>query len=292
MGLTDALNKLDAKVLPRLARGFTRITGAAARVRIRPLTLVAGVLVLAVAATVVWRLGEPKSQPGSGPYYRVGVSEGMVIEKYVDDGRAELKRLSTGPRAANPVYALVSFSSYLNAESVTALAAAAGPQLDTVAAYARLPLPGWQTEVIRLAAQRLPGDLLASLARVAEQEAADSLRYTQKARAEERADLRKTLEENASLDAAEADAFGDPGCACIFALVVKGAPAVLNRLAAQKHVRVVDPAPELTTITLSTTFNAPLPEQTGRVVSPPDDGLAGGSPAPLVTSATTGSAGR
>jgi hypothetical protein len=292
MGLIDALNKLDARVLPRLASGFARIARAVAGLRVRPLTLAAGLLALAVAATVAWRLGEPKSEPGSGPHYRVGVAAGIEIDKYVADSRSQLQRLAVGARAADPVYALVSFSSYLNADSVATLAAAAGPQLVTIAAYARLPLPRLQTEIIRLAAQRLPADLRASLARVAEQATTDSLRYAERARGQEKADVRKVLEDNAAIDAAEAAAFGNPACVCIFALVVQGPPAVLNRLAAQDGVRVVDPAPEVTMITSNTTFVALLPEQSGWVEPPPDDSLNGTGAVPLVTNGPSPSAGR
>ena len=64
MGLIEALTRLDARVLPRLARGLARLSGRRARRPVRPLVVAAAVLV-AVVATADWRPGEPSAEPGT-----------------------------------------------------------------------------------------------------------------------------------------------------------------------------------------------------------------------------------
>uniref|UniRef100_UPI003FD88ADB hypothetical protein n=1 Tax=Pseudonocardia nigra TaxID=1921578 RepID=UPI003FD88ADB len=71
--------------------------------------------------------------------------------------------------------------------------------------------------------------------------------------------------------AAEAARLGDPGCACVLALLVRSDRAGLEIVAAQPGVRAVHAAPadagarELALAPL-------LPEQTERADPPPDDG--------------------
>ena len=162
MGLIEALSRLDSAVLPRLARGLVRIRAVSGRTRIRPLTAVALMLVLAVAATAIWRLGEPPARPGGGPHFRVGVPAGMLISEYAAANKIELQRLTTGEDAARPVFALVSLRAYLDPDGIAALLTTLEPPPQTIWAYARVPIPRRQTEFVRLAADRLPADLIAA----------------------------------------------------------------------------------------------------------------------------------
>lgn len=278
MGLIDDLARLDQAVLPRLARGLHRIREVLRRWRIRPLTAVAALLVLAVAATLVWRLGEPSPTSGNGPFVRVGASDGMLIAPYITQQRIELERLLAGPEASDPVYALVSLKAYLDAEQVTALVATAGPQLEPVAAYARVPLPARQTEIIRLGSHRLPDDLYAAMATAAAHKAADARRQRELAATTDSVEAQAMHRSLAQVDEAEAAAYGDRRCGCVFALLVRGAPAVLARLGAAGAVRVVDAAPEVVSLA-NTTFVGLLPEQAGSVRPPQDDAL-GPTPSP------------
>jgi hypothetical protein len=219
----------------------------AQRRRWRSLAVAALALVAAVAATVVWRAGRPA--PATLPVdrsVRVGVRDGDSIPDYLAVSRAELNQLAgTAPDTA--VYALVVLAAYLPPDRLAPLV---GPGVASVSAYARVPLPRRQTEIVRLPAQRLPADVVAAMdlvaARKAEAAPADPVA------------------------AAEAAGYRQR-CACVYALVVRGRPAALRSLGAHPAVRGVDPAPEVTDVS-SAVFVAPLPEQADRVQPPPDDG--------------------
>lgn len=205
--------------------------------RLGPLGWTALVLVVAVGATVLFQAtrGEPAGT-GGGSTVRVGVSDGDWIPGYVVTSRAELEHLTGAD-----VYALVSFDTYLSPDGV-AMVLGSSAVIRPAVAYARVPLPRRQTEIVRLAAQRVPQDLAAAMDAVAARSDAP----------------------------AEAAAYRTH-CACVYALVVHGRPEALRDLAARASVRVVDPAPEVADLA-SAVFVAPLPEQADRVAPPPDDG--------------------
>jgi hypothetical protein len=216
----------------------------AERARWRALGGAALALLAAVAATALWRAGRPA--PATLPTdasVRVGVSDGDSIPDYLAAGRAELDRLAPGTE----VYALVSLSHYLPPEGLVPLL---GPGLRPVSAYARVPLPRRQTELVRLPAQQVPADVVAAMDLVAARKASAAP-----------AD---------PVQAAEAAAYREH-CACVYALVVRGRPVALMALLAHTEVRGVDPAPEVTDVAAAV-FVAPLPEQVDRVRPPPDDG--------------------
>lgn len=223
--------------------------GVAARLRrgarrLGPVGFAALGLVIAVAGTAGWRASRPGSIDPGAATVRVGVRDGDSIPVYVGTSQAELDHLASG---GPEVYALVPLTSYLTPDAVAALLAGAGG-VRPVTAYARVPLPRRQTEIIRLALQRAPDDLVAGMDLVA---------------------ARKDREPG-ELAAAEAAAYRGH-CACVYALVVRGSPAALRGLARLENVRAVDPAPEVVSLA-SAVFIAPLPEQSGRVAPPPDDG--------------------
>ncbi len=282
MGLIDALARLDARVLPRLARGLRRADRLTRRSRVSPLTVAAIVLVAAVVTTIVWRMGEPPGGVGTGSSVRVGVSDGDSIPQYVEQSRSDLERLAVGS-SPQPLFALVSFTTYLSPDRVAALVAAVvatgNGDLTTIRAHARVPVPRRQTELIHLSADRLPDDLVAEMAAVAVRKISDASNYTQLAQGESVAELRASFEGRAALAQIEATAFRG-ACSCVFALVVRAPAAVLVALSKQRDVRVVDAAPDVTQLDRAV-FLPPLPEQLDTVQPPPDDGES--SPAAVAT---------
>jgi hypothetical protein len=103
---------------------------------------------------------------------------------------------------------------------------------------------------------------------------------------------RQAYETAARTAGAEAAAYRS-GCACVFAAVVRGAPAALQLVATRPGVRAVDPAPEVQRLDRAE-FRPPLPEQDGTVpaeasgspqVAPNDDsGIASRTPTPILSS--------
>jgi hypothetical protein len=250
-------------VLARLARGARRIGGAIRQAP--PLTLIAGVLVLAVLATLLWQATRPSSPPPSSATVRVGVNDGDSVPAYAAQSRAELAKLAPGLS----VYALVTFDSYQRPAGVATLVQADG--LTAVQAYARVPLKDRQTEIVRLPAARLPDDLVAGMTAVATRKDATALAEQADAASATDVPRRELYLSEADVDQAEAAAYRS-GCACVYAIVVRADPVVLRMLAGRKGVRIVDPAPEVTD-PAHAVFVAPLPEQVNRVTPPKDTGL-------------------
>ena len=288
MGVGDALGKLDGRLLPPLGRAFGRL--ADRPVRLRLITGAGLAAACAVLLTVVW---VTERAPIGGPVppgdvVRVGVVEGQSVPGYVGASRAELAALvNASAPAPSDVYALVSLVTYLAPDRL-------GPVLGGVAVsqvYARAQLPGMQTQVVRIPAYRVPQDVIQGLreaARGRDQEIADygQLRrtLTGDTLAEQR--LRSAYDRAAAVAAAEAVAYR-AGCSCVYAAVVRAAPAALDQLAHRSEVRAVDPAPEADRLD-RTEFRPPLPEQPegldpalSRTESTP--AASAGVPAPSVT---------
>lgn len=275
MGLLTALSRLDQRLVPRLARGLTRLARTVGRWHVRPLTVVATVLVIAVAGTAAWRLAraEPGTSDGTSPHW-VGVRDGDSVPGYVEAGRAELAALAA-QAPVRPVYALVSFIRYLTPDQVRAVVATAD-DVASVRGYARVPLPQRQTERVELAAGRLPDDLLADMAIVADRKDTDTAAYDRLADNEPAEQLRRIYQSNADVSDAEAMAYRG-GCACVFALLVRATPTALTALVRHGDVRVVDPAPDVDDAD-DAVFVAPLPEQVDRIEPPVDEFLPPASP--------------
>jgi hypothetical protein len=289
-----------ADALSRLARGARRIGRGARRVagrgKVRPLVVAALVAVVAVLASVVWpavigRTGESVPSFG-GSTVRVGVSDGDSVAGYLSAQREELVRL-VERNPTKPVYALVSLETYLTPRQVAAITAGAGtspgrspttgpttspttsptvsPSVAPIAAYARVPLPRRQTELVRLPANRVPDDIVAGMARVAERKAEQAKAYLTRAGQDDGSKL--LYGPMAAVATAEAAGYR-AACACVYALVVRATPVALTALAGRSGVRVVDAAPELTDSAYAV-FVAPLPEQVDLVrPMPVDDATA------------------
>lgn len=256
-----ALSTVDQKVLPQLARLLTRLRLRAARWRVA----LAGVLVVAVVTATLATLLRPDSAPpaGSSPTW-VGVHEGDSIPDYLERSRSELAALA----AAEPqrvAYALVSLRDYFAPADVAVMFAG----ITAVTAFARVPLAGKQTELVRLPAVRLPADLVTAMAVIGERKVDDAEYYEALAQAEPQVALRDIYRSNADLSRAEAQAYR-AGCACIFALVVRAGASALAALATAATVRTVDAEPDLADPGQAV-FSPPLPEQTDRATPPVDD---------------------
>ena len=239
---------------------------------------VAVAAVAALSLGVLWSAqhGTAVPTPGdSGDVVEVGVVQGQSITAYLAASRRELAAL-TDPSAppAGDTWALASLDGYVPPARLPALLGGAG----VAQVYARVPLPGVQTQVVRIPVYRLPADVTAGMAAAAQQrdqEQAEYLRLSGKLTGggpnDERA--RHAYDAAARAAAAEATAYRS-GCACVFAAVIRGAPAVLQQIADRPGVRVVDPAPEVRSLD-STEFRAPRPEESGTV--------ADGTPTPVPT---------
>jgi hypothetical protein len=222
---------------------------------------------------------EPVGDPTVGQVTRVGVAQGGSIPEYL--GTAAGALAAPLPEAGPGTWALVSLAGYHTPEQVAELLDGAEVSL----VLARVPLPGRQTEIVRISALRLPEDALARMGEVAarkEREAAD-----QRSRSAaltgadpDRVELRRVYDTGARVAAEEARAYR-AGCACLYAAVVRGTPAALRGLAPRSGVRAVEPAPQVTRLD-RTVSTPPLPEQSGTARPPADELLDGvpGTPDP------------
>jgi hypothetical protein len=163
--------------------------------------------------------------------------------------------------------------------------------------YTRVPLVGRHTQVVRIPVYRLPADVMSGMLDAALQRDRERAEYEQLGRRvigdgpnAERA--REAYRSAAATAGAEADAYRS-GCACVFAAVVRAAPAALQVVADRSGVRVVDPAPEVRQLD-RTEFRPPLPEQDGTIpaepsgspIPVPNDGsaIASRTPSPILSS--------
>jgi hypothetical protein len=164
-------------------------------------------------------------------------------------------------------YALVTFTGYLPPDRLAPTLAG----VEVAQVHTRVPLPDEQTDIERIAVTRVPVDVVAGMAAVADRmdlEAANyrslSAKLTGDGREERR--LRAVYTGQAKTAAAEAAAYRSR-CSCVYAAVVQGVPAALAEVAGRPEVRAVDPAPEVSQLDQAV-FLPPLPEQTGVVRSP------------------------
>ncbi|GIG90016.1 hypothetical protein [Plantactinospora endophytica] len=286
MRLGDLLRQLDHRLLPPLARGMAQLGHG--RLRLRLLTTVALLCSAAVLVTAVWAADrQPAGDQTVGEVTRVGVGQGQSIPGYVEATRGELRALVTaGPSGpTQPTYALVTMSAYLAPDRLAPVLT--GIPVSEV--FARLWRPGTQTEIVRIPALRVPEDVVAGMSEVAERKDAEVRDYQERIAgvtgdgARER-ELRQFYESGARVADEEATAYRAP-CSCVYAAVVRGEPAALERIAGRPEVRAVDPAPEVQRLD-RTVFTPPLPEQSDVARPPADvslpavDGQPTGGPGP------------
>jgi hypothetical protein len=239
-------------VLARLGRGARRLRG---------LVLVTLLAAAAVTGATMWRLDRgPAVGVAPGAPVKVGVAQNGSIPGYEETSRTELAALA----GTGQIYALVSLRAYLAPDRLApALAGVA-----TAEVFARVPIPGVQTEIVRFAAFRVPEDVTGGMDQIAarkDREAADYARQLSRG-ADDR--LRPVYESGRRVAEAEAIGYREH-CSCVYAAVVRAAPAALAAVAGRPEVRVVDPAPEVRRPERAV-FLPPLPQQAD-VARPPDD---------------------
>ncbi|QLQ37009.1 hypothetical protein [Micromonospora robiginosa] len=225
--------------------------------------LALGCALVVLLVAVAQRRDEPVGDRTVGEVTRVGVADGASVPAYLGAAADELARLD-----APDGWALVSFGDYLTPAGVATTLAGA----PVSAVLARVPLPGRQTEIVRIAALRLPDDVVGGMAEVAGRKDREAADY--RARAAADAGLRRRYDTDASVAAREAAGYR-AGCACVYAAVVRGAPDALRALAGRAGVRAVDPAPEVTRLDRAV-FTPPLPEQRDVARPPADTGAEAG----------------
>jgi hypothetical protein len=267
----EVLRRIDDRVLPPLARAMARLGRGHTRLRLLTGAAVASATAVLVAAA--WAVDQrPAGDPTVGDVVKVGVVDGQSIPGYLASSRTELTRLLSAPPTGSPggeTYALVTLSAYLAPNRLTPILGG----VSVSAIYARVPLANTQTSIERVSAYRIPDDVVSGMRRVAadkEKEAADyrALDRTLTGDGERERALRAVYESGARVAAAEATAYRSR-CACVYAAVVRAAPAALDRVARHREVRAVDPAPEVRRLDRAV-FLPPLPEQMD-VVHPPAD---------------------
>jgi hypothetical protein len=250
-------SRIDGAVLPALGDALARLGRGARRMRV--FTIGAGVLAAVVTFLAVYAATRAPvaGDPTIGEVVRVGVADGDSVPAYVASTKRQLAALPDGTE----VYALVSFAAYLGPDR---LPAALG-SVSVSSVFARVPLRGVQTELIRLGAYKLPDDVIAGMDATAarkDDEAANYRRTLQKA-TDKPEDIRQVYASDADVATAEATAYRQH-CSCVYAAVVHAAPAALRALAQRSEIRAVDPASEVKRLD-RTVFLPPLPEQTDRV---------------------------
>ncbi|GLI01153.1 hypothetical protein [Phytohabitans aurantiacus] len=271
----DLLRRLDSRLLPPLAAALARL--AHGRVRMRVLTATALLSVSAVLLTAVWTAGrgEPPGDVTVGDVVRVGVTDGESIPQYVRSSRSELATLA----ADQETYALVTLSAYLAPERLKPILG--GISVSQV--FGRVPLPGAQTQIVRIPALRVPDDVTAGMVIVADRKNAEATEYREMSSkltgdsARER-ELRQVYDSGAEVAIAEAEAYRG-GCSCVYAAVVRATPPALDRVFERPEVRAVDAAPEVRRLDRAV-FLPPLPEQRDVVRPPVHTALPSGPPAP------------
>ncbi|MFF5055529.1 hypothetical protein ACFY1S_20345 [Micromonospora sp. NPDC000663] len=281
----DLLRQLDQRLLPPLTRGVARLDDRSRRSGV--LTWAALFSLAAVLGTAVWAADDaPVGDRTVGEVTRVGVSDGDSVPGYLRSAAADLAALSTAtPSTGDGTYALVTFDAYLPPQR---LADVLG-DVPVSTVFGRVPLPGRQTEIVRIPALRVPDDVVAGMAEVAARKATEAADYRARAAAttgdgvDER-ELRARYADGAEVADAEAAAYRG-GCDCVYAAVVRAAPEVLRGVATRPAVRAVDPAPEVYRLDRAV-FTPPLPEQRD-VARPPVDTGPGPTSHPAGATAST-----
>jgi hypothetical protein len=278
----DLLRRLDSRLLPPLAHAMSKL--AQGRTRMRVLTGAALLSATAVLLTAVWAADrQPSGDPTVGEVVRVGVFEGQSIPGYVDSSHKELAQLlATPPSGSTETYALVTLSAYLAPDRLT-------PVLGGVAVsevLGRVPLAETQTQIVHIPAYRIPTDVVAGMAAVADRKDTEAREYrdlSQKLTGESprERELRQVYDTGAAVAAAEATAYRS-SCSCVYAAVIRATPAALEQISERPEVRAVDPAPEVQRLDRAV-FLPPLPEQNDLVHPPADTGLPSEAVSPPAT---------
>ena len=283
----NLLRQLDQRLLPPLTRAVTRLGDRSARSGV--LSWAAVLSAAAVLGTAVWAVDDtPVGDRTVGEVTRVGVDRRRfrprlpAVRRRRPGRAARVRRRPPG----DGTYALVTLAAYLPPQRLATVLGDVG--VSTV--FGRVPLPGRQTEIVKIPALRVPDDVVAGMDQVAARkdvEAADyrALAATVDGDGPDERELRERYASGAEVAAAEAAAYRT-GCACVYAAVVRATPGALRGVAARPDVRAVDPAPEVYRLD-RTVFTPPLPEQRDVVRPPADIGPSPADPRPTGTRRST-----
>lgn len=249
------------RMMPWAFRGLSRSGAGAFRQRLLTGLALAGAAAMLITVVTITDRG-PGVETPSGDVVRVGVVEGQSVPGYLRSSRGELAALlpSAGSPVAGETWALVSLAAYVPPDRLPGvLDGAAVAQV-----YARAPLPDVRTQVVKIPVYRLPEDVVAGMSNAAlarDREQADYRKLGGELEGDgvDEIRLRRAYDSAARTAAAEAAAYR-ARCACVFAAVVRAAPAALDRIAGRPEVRVVDPAPEVRRLD-RTEFRPLHPEQ-------------------------------
>ncbi|MGN9907092.1 hypothetical protein ACTMTJ_05980 [Phytohabitans sp. LJ34] len=265
----DLLRRLDSRLLPPLAKAMSRL--AQGRLRMRVLTSAALLSSTAVLLTAVWAAdrGAPGGDPTVGDVVRVGVGDGQSIPGYVASSRKELAQLVATPPSTGDTYALVTLTEYLAPDRLTPVLADAS----VAQVFGRVPLAQTQTQIVHIPAVRIPTDVVAGMAEIAERKETEAAEYRMLSSkltgdGERERQLRQVYDSGAAVAIAEATAYRSK-CSCVYAAVIRATPSALEQISTRSEVRAVDPAPEVRRLDRAV-FLPPLPEQDD-VVRPPAD---------------------
>jgi hypothetical protein len=283
MGAGERLRDRDSRLLPPLLRALARLGRPTARPRLLVAAATALVVSAVLGALFLAADREDPAMPAAPSLTRVGVLEGQSVADYVQASRRELTALlgrSVGTLTATT--ALVSFTAYVAPQRLAPIL----PGVAVHQVYARAPLSGIQTQVLRIGVLRVPEDVVAGMRDAAARREQERIEFVRLGVAlgpgHEDRRLHRAYDTAAQVAAAEADAYR-AGCPCVFAAVVSAVPAALDRIAASPEVRAVDPAPEVRVLG-EADFRPPLPEQRIGGIRPPGDPWA----SPSVTTAAPG----
>jgi len=260
--LGERLGTVDEVLLAPISRGYRRIF--AGRRRPHGLTVAACLTAGAVLAVAVWQADRaaPAGDMSVGQVVKVGVAPNGSIPEYAESSRSELDKLAA--EGAPESYALVTFTQYLPPDRLTPILSAVA----VAAVYVRVPLPGVQTEIIRIPVTKVPVDVVLGMGQIAERKSREATEYATRLSATPAADMVAVYESGQRVAATERDAYSGH-CACAYASVVRATPAALEQLARRPDVRVVDAAPEVRRLDRAV-FWPPLPEQR-TIATPPGD---------------------
>ncbi|MFI5933429.1 hypothetical protein [Actinoplanes sp. NPDC051494] len=285
------------RMMPPLVRG--RAHPGPGPLRLRVMTGLALAAAAALLVTVVLSTDRgPLAEHPAGDVVRVGVVDGQSVSGYLRSTRGELTAMipSGGTPTAGDTWALVSLAAYVAPDDLRGLLG----DVPVAQVYARAPMAGPRTPVVRIPVYRMPEDVVtglldAAVARDVEQADYRKLGGELHGDGDNEQRLRRAYDTAARTAAAESAAFR-ARCACVFAAVVRAGPSALDLIAARSDVRAVDPAPEVRSLD-RTEFRPVRPEETttvpdeespsGPIVSAPS-AVAPETSAPLPSSSGAG----
>jgi hypothetical protein len=179
----------------------------------------------------------------------LGPVPGTSVPSYLTSASFDLRHFAEIARGRS-TYAVVDLRSYLT----PAEAAATFAGVNVVRAYVRVPSKTLPTDTYPIPLQSTFGKLALGMESDAKLAASTAVTYHQLvngliAKSPQDKTLRQKYARQAAASQFEAGRLSRPGtCACVFAVVVREGVAGLERLAARRPIRAVDPAPPTATL--------------------------------------------